>query len=154
MSNHGTKALQVFTICMALLITSCGEQDVVSIKTENIPDVGWSEDHNLSFDYVKSDGGPLYIRVEHKETYGYENLYVKSTTQNGADTLTSEVFSIPLMTDKGQWIGNLSDGVLSVDHLYPSQPLPDDVTSIQIQQYSRAFILNDIEKVSLLVKKQ
>lgn len=138
---------------MALLMIGCGEHDVVSITTEDIPDVGWSEDYNLSFDNIKSDKGPLYIRISHTETYGYENLYVKGTTLNGADTLSSEVFSIPLMNDKGQWIGSDSNGLLSVDHLYPSQPLSDDVTSIQIQQYSRAFLLNDIEQVSLLVKK-
>ena len=152
MSHHCSIALFFFSMCMALI--GCGENDVVSIITEEIPDVGWSEDYNLSFDYNKPSEGSLYIRIEHTESYGYENLYVKSTTFKGTDTLNSEIFSVPLMNQRGQWLGSASNGLLSVDHLYPPQSLSDGATSIQIQQYSRAFLLNDIEKVSLLVKKQ
>lgn len=139
--------------CMVALMTSC-DNDIVSIATKEVPDNGWAEKYDLSFDLSSIEGGQLYIRIEHAESYGYENIYLKSTILSDTDTLSSDVYSIPLMTDKGQWVGSTSNDLLSVDHLYPFQPLPSGATSIQIQQYSRAFLLKDIEKVSLLVKKQ
>lgn len=139
---------------MAALMTSCGDKDVVTIITQDIADNGWSEQEILSFDCTKLSSGPLYIRIEHGESYGYENLYLKSTILRNADTLASDIFSIPLMTNQGQWLGdNTSNDFLRVDHLFPTQPLPSGATSLQVQQYSRSFLLKDIEQVSLLVKK-
>jgi len=154
MSFHSIKAQFLVLCCITACLLGCGERDILFISSHDISDNGWSENHKLTFDDIPMEDGQVYIRIEHSKSYGYENLYLKAFSIQNRDTLDRDIFSINLMNEQGQWLGtSIDDGLLAVDYRYDGDSRWSGPVTLDLQQYSRAFLLKGIEKISILVKK-
>ena len=138
-------------IITSLLIFSCGDK---TLYDSSIPlDSDWESDRYLLFNNIPAvQGAEYFIEVSHREDYGFENIYLNAILVANSDTIENRIFSIPLMTPDGIWIGQRNKGNYLVRHQLPEISF-DEYSSIDmnISQYSRESTLKGVEEITLSV---
>ena len=136
-------------LILILLFASCSRDfdEVYSFDVEN-----WHEKEVItaSFEHISGDSVMVVLRLTHSTAYNYENLYIK-ISHTDADMVDSEVRSISLIDNSGNWIGKCRNTKCTLDETIINRRFEDDLTpfSVSIAQYSRDSVLAGIENITL-----
>jgi gliding motility-associated lipoprotein GldH len=148
---------------LLLLITGCGDENLVYERNVEIPDARWavSDDATLevNIDDTVSQHN-FFINVRNTEKYPYRNLYVflKTTFPNGK--FSKDTIGIVLADATGEWVGSGSGFLNSSQHrsnriLYQyNKRFPLSGTyQFEIEQAMRTDTLRGIKNIGLRIEK-
>lgn len=142
------------SLILLLFCQSCQNTDISYSEKIDLSFEGWTQDHHLVFDDLNvADNEELSIRITHSNNYKFENIYLKVEAFQDTSLVYTDIFSIPLTNDQGQWLG-ASKGDSRLAEMALAESLRTLKTSrILVSQYSREPVLKGIEQIELLVQK-
>ena len=133
---------------------SCGPKVIFSDKQE-IAD-RWTYNSPVTFTYEIADTVKSYnlqLIVDHNKDFKYENLYINATTVFPDGKKITNPVSLQLTNPDGEWIGNCfgDQCSLTIDILSGAFYKSAGKYSLEIEQYSRAEILEGIKAIELKI---
>lgn len=101
-----------------VLAFSACERGVLVSQKWKWDDHQWITGDKKSFVIQAADTTTVYqmdIQVSHEETYGYQNLYVRTMTTFPSGKEVSSVTSLELINPDGSWTGDMGESCCKVD---------------------------------------
>ena len=101
-----------------MLTFSACERGVLVSEKWNWEDHQWITGDKKSFVMQAADTSTVYqmdIQVSHEETYGFQNLYVRTMTTFPSGKEVSSVTSLELINPDGSWAGDMGENCCKVD---------------------------------------
>lgn len=99
---------------LCLLFTACGPINTFE-KNVPVPQHQWESSFKPTISFEVTDtvnAHNVYFVVRHKNAYGYNNIWVRVTVQQPADTATrSQQYDIKLANDEKGWFGRGMDDI-------------------------------------------
>lgn len=148
---------RIFTFFTLLLfLLSCGQS--VIFEEEMNPGNPWKYENAVNFEYEVEDTSVPYdvvLQIGYRDTFAYENLYVKAITRFPNGDSTAYPLSLQLAGDIGDWQGDCSSGLcktsimLSEGAYFRSR----GKYTLKLEQFSRQASLPGIESLRLKVMK-
>jgi gliding motility-associated lipoprotein GldH len=105
------------TLFVLLSLTACDKGVLVSEKW-TWKDHQWIVGDQKSLAMEASDTTTVYhldLVVGHEETFGFQNLYVKTTTTFPSGKEVVSVTSLELLDDEGKWAGDYGESCCKVE---------------------------------------
>lgn len=147
-------SLLVFIIIQLLCLQSCRQSNIRYSEKIDISAEAWQEDEKVIFENIEvEDGETLAIRITHRGTYIYENLYLKVEVYEDQSTIYDDVFSLSLTNDQGQWIGTSKGTNRWIEYKILERISVQEPLQVIVSQYSREPALKGIEQIELVITK-
>lgn len=145
----------LFILCILGLL-SCSDREIYSSQQEVNP--SWSHDDSVAFTFDIQDTVQAYemiLDVDHSTAFGYQNLYVKTTTIFPDKEIKEDVLSLDIGNPKGGWNGDCS-GENCIAHigLQPNIKFKQAGNyTLKIAQHSREKSLSGVNSMTLRINK-
>ena len=101
-----------------LLIFNACDSGVLVTEKWSWDDHHWIAGDEKSFVMQAADTSTVYqmdIVLDHEETYGYQNLYVRTTTQFPSGKEVNSITSLELINPDGSWAGDMGENCCKVE---------------------------------------
>jgi gliding motility-associated lipoprotein GldH len=141
-----------------MLLTGCGNQNIVFEQVIKIPEQTWDYKDSLDFSFEIQDttqAYDLYLDITHLESFSFQNLYLNMHSHAPELPVFSEQHSLELQEKTGEWIGACRKGkcelrfVLREGLRFPAK----GAYKIQLEQYSRTERLPGIYAAGIVLQK-
>lgn len=96
------------TVVVALMLTACGPNYLYR-HTYKIPATGWTYADSLTFPFVIEDTLGIYdleLDLDHTAEFPFQNLYVRLHTTFPSGQRLTELVSLELADQAGNWLGD------------------------------------------------
>jgi gliding motility-associated lipoprotein GldH len=153
------KVTLVFFISFALLLSSCGDENIVYDQNTSLPKDGWFYKNRATFDIDLKDSTHyhnFFINLRITPDYEYSNMYVllylKTPT---GDSSARRIDLNPLAASDGKWLGKGSGSVISyrIPIFQQFVPKPTGIYHFEIEQNMRTNTLKEVLDVGMAVEK-
>lgn len=138
---------------ISIILTACGSKTAY-LHFESLPSAAWHQDSVLCFPIATEDtaaGYDILLHIRHTNYYPYQNMWLFVNTLQG-ETSHTDTLEIYLADDRGAWLGNGRNGLISMPVLYDTQRrIGSDTLYISIQQGMRDSVLQGVQDVGVEV---
>lgn len=105
----------VVSILVALLFSSCGNENVFYEEYQSIPNAEWHMNESPRFEFSITDTTQKYnmfFNIRHTSAYEWENLWIITDITFPNDLVDRDTLEFMLQDGTGKWLGkgNLHDG--------------------------------------------
>lgn len=113
----------------------------------------WNQEDTLilNLDPVPQQELMLYLQIRHTEDLRYENVYLRYTIDQQGKNPITEIVSIPMMTDQGEWLGHKHSSEYTLSSAFGVRDFTIPMQII-IEQYSRERQLGGIVAIGVGAK--
>ena len=118
---------------------------------ETLPAEGWHADSLCTFTWAPEDTTDTYqilFHLRHTNAYPYQNLWL-FVTRNEGNRSVCDTLEIYLADDRGTWLGNGRNGLISMPVLYDDNYRPRDTLTLSICQGMRDTMLRGVRDVGV-----
>ncbi|MEM9835173.1 MAG: gliding motility lipoprotein GldH [Bacteroidota bacterium] len=108
----------MLTLLLAVVLTGCGPTYVFEEEQRLDETTGWAYNTPLAYDFTVADTNTLYtlhLILEHTTTFNSQNAYVLIRTIFPDGERLEEQVSLQLADKFGQWFGDCSQEVCTLD---------------------------------------
>lgn len=135
-----------------IVLTGCKEKHFFT-KSVDINDQ-WSYDNPAVFNFNIKDNTKYYdmlLDVNHKDSFGYKNIYVKITTTFPDKTSAENIISLNIANSKGAFLGNCSSGTCTetIELQKRFKFKSTGPHKISIHQHSRDSLLKGVKNLTM-----
>lgn len=126
----------IITLCIMSVCFSACRDHIIYHSYRPISDIGWQKDDTLCFNLPtthKPMSTGLQVGIRHTAAYPYSDIWleISSTIEQH---ITSDTLHILLATEKGEWKGNGTNGLIQYLHPQPiTLDMPDSVKNAVIR---------------------
>jgi len=102
--------LVFLSVVLLPVLSACGP-DYVYEKNYAIEEAAWAYTDTLQFQFEVEDTNTIYnlwLEVDHSTTFGNQNLYTQIHTQFPSGQRITELLSLELANQAGNWFGDCS----------------------------------------------
>ena len=145
-------------ICIAItgLLGCTFERVIEPFPKKNLAE-GWTYSDSLVFTDINcGENEYLKLRISFSDTFGFENIYLKGNFWQSRDSVISQVFSIQLADKFGNWLGNCTSSICTLDYdlTKANTLLIRDKISISFSQWTRDSLLTGVSSLQLVCSKK
>jgi gliding motility-associated lipoprotein GldH len=156
MKYYKTFKTAVCLICIALL-SGCQDKNTITKEYTNVNAEVWNWDDPKSFKFDVLDGNHTYNQYIHlrlTDNYPKSNIYIKSYTIQGMDTV-KKLHNLLLFSAEGKSLGKRGSKFMSYRiPIVKNQKLKINTPySITLEQHTRVFELKGVNAVGFEVEK-
>jgi gliding motility-associated lipoprotein GldH len=126
-------------------------------STHTFTDVNWSYEDTIKFAFNIQDTSlryNMYLDIEHKSTYPFQNLYVKIHSAFPDGQLISEQHSLELQGKNGTWISVCRGQDCGIRFILRENMRFDQLGAytVFLEQFTRTENLKGVESLGLVLK--
>ena len=150
------KCLYIFVI--SLLLSSCGDADIVYQNSKVMENNTWNKDEGVSFDFEISDTTEFYdfyFNLRTTNLYEWSNLYMFVEIGSPENLFNIDTVEFSLANSVGEWTGVSSGSIVNNKILFISKKrFPSMGTyKLTFNQAMRQDDLTEVMDVGIIIKK-
>ncbi len=149
--NAIVKAVRIAAVLLITVLLPACKNKPVYMHFETLPAEGWHADSLCTFTWVPEDTTDTYqilFHLRHTNAYPYQNLWLFVTRSEGNRSVC-DTLEIYLADDRGTWLGNGRNGLISMPVLYDDNYRPHDTLTLSICQGMRDTMLRGVRDVGV-----
>jgi len=136
---------------IATILTACGSKTAY-LHFESVNPAAWHQDSVLCFAIAPEDttaGYDLLLHIRHTNYYPYQNMWLFVQSEQGGTSHTDTI-EIYLADDRGAWLGNGRNGLVTMPVLYDTQRhFGSDTLYLTVQQGMRDSLLRGVQDIGV-----
>jgi gliding motility-associated lipoprotein GldH len=149
----------IFIGCIFVLSMSSCQKGVLSSAHWKLAHQRWITGDDKSMKIIAPDTTQAYmmdIRIEHTESYAFQNLYIRLLTTFPSGKQVQSVTSLELTNPDGSWAGKCGGKMCSVTlPLQPGFTFPEiGEYKLTIQPYMRLDTLDGLKRMTVTCRKR
>ena len=149
--NAIVKAVRIAAVLLIMVLLPACKNKPVYMHFETLPTEGWHADSLCTFTWAPENTTNTYqilFHLRHTNAYPYQNLWL-FVTRNEGNRSVSDTLEIYLADDRGTWLGNGRNGLISMPVLYDDNYRPHDTLTLSICQGMRDTMLRGVRDVGV-----
>ena len=149
--NAIVKAVRIAAVLLITVLLPACKNKPVYMHFETLPTEGWHADSLCTFTWAPEDTTNTYqilFHLRHTNAYPYQNLWLFVTRSEGNRSVC-DTLEIYLADDRGTWLGNGRNGLISMPVLYDDNYRPHDTLTLSICQGMRDTMLRGVRDVGV-----
>ena len=148
----------LYILAISLLLSSCGDVDIVYQNSKAIENNVWNKNDSISFDFDINDTTEFYdfyFNLRTTNLYEWSNLYMFVEIGSPEEQFNIDTVEFSLANSDGEWTGVSSGSIINNKILFISKKRFPSLGTYKLtfNQAMRQDDLTEVMDVGIIIKK-